>query len=33
MREFDEQFQGYLNGDVDVDTMLSNVQQAWESEF
>ncbi|MFC7582235.1 ABC transporter substrate-binding protein [Schaalia naturae] len=33
MREFDEQFQGYLNGDVDVDTMLSNVQQAWEGEF
>ncbi len=33
MREFDEQFQGYLNGDVDVDTMLSSVQETWQGEF
>ncbi|WP_233187969.1 ABC transporter substrate-binding protein [Actinomyces qiguomingii] len=33
MREFDEQFQTYLSGDVDVDAMLTNAQQAWDEEF
>ncbi|RAX21001.1 MULTISPECIES: sugar ABC transporter substrate-binding protein [Actinomyces] len=33
MRKFDEQFQSYLSGDIDVDTMLANAQQAWDEEF
>lgn len=33
MREFDEQFQMYLSGDIDIDTMLSTVQKSWEQEF
>ncbi|MBE6482418.1 MAG: sugar ABC transporter substrate-binding protein [Actinomyces ruminicola] len=33
MRKFDEQFQTYLSGDIDVDTMLANAQKAWDAEF
>lgn len=33
MRDFEEQFQAYLSGDIDVDTMLSNTQKAWEEAF
>ena len=33
MRKFDEQFQNYLSGEIDVDTMLSNAQDAWDAEF
>lgn len=33
MREFDEQFQMYLNGSTDVDSMLKNIQTAWEGHF
>lgn len=33
MREFDEQFQLYLSGDVDVDTMLTTVQASWDEKF
>lgn len=33
MRDFDEQLQRYLSGEQDVDTMLTSVQTAWESEF
>ena len=33
MREFDEQFQSYLSGTIDVDTMLSNAQGSWDEKF
>lgn len=33
MREFDEQFQTYLSGDIDLETMLANAQKAWDEEF
>ena len=33
MREFDEQFQLYLSGDVDIDTMLTTVQASWDEKF
>lgn len=33
MREFDEQLQLYLSGDVDVDTMLTTVQASWDEKF
>jgi multiple sugar transport system substrate-binding protein len=33
MRSFDEQFQGYLNGDQSVDDMLKNAQDAWMPNF
>lgn len=33
MRKFDEELQSYLNGDIDVDTMLGNAQASWDAEF
>ncbi|VEG29440.1 ABC transporter substrate-binding protein [Actinomyces howellii] len=33
MRDFDEQFQTYLSGGADVDTMLSKAQDAWDEKF
>ena len=33
MREFNEQFQLYLEGDLDVDEMLANAQEAWMVHF
>ncbi len=33
MRDFDEQFQVYLSGDIDIDTMLANAQAAWDEKF
>ncbi|MDC4232468.1 sugar ABC transporter substrate-binding protein [Actinomyces sp. B33] len=33
MREFDEPFQKYLNGEMDVDTMLKTAQDSWMEEF
>ena len=33
MREFNEQFQLYLDGDLDVDEMLANAQEAWMVHF
>ncbi|MDN4491007.1 sugar ABC transporter substrate-binding protein [Demequina sp. SYSU T00068] len=33
MRDFSEQFQSMLAGEIDVDTALANAQAAWEEEF
>ncbi|WP_026459224.1 ABC transporter substrate-binding protein [Schaalia vaccimaxillae] len=33
MREFDEPFQRYLNGETDADTMLKGVQDSWMEKF
>lgn len=33
MRDFDEQFQLYLDGDLDLDAFLASAQEAWASSF
>ncbi|WP_231367303.1 ABC transporter substrate-binding protein [Schaalia sp. ZJ405] len=33
MRAFDEPFQQYLNGQIDIDTMLTTAQDSWMEEF
>lgn len=33
MRDFDEQFQKYLSGEIDLSTCLANAQKAWEDRF